>query len=196
MVHPFPGLPDLAQVRVNTAITLPVGVEAYGAYALRAWLATDRMMSDRTRRFRIEIIGPQAAQLFPPQRRIVGQREHHTVTDRLSPEDLQDPQPFGLAGNPRQLRHPRHALGGIGMVRLVVWPPRSRMWRWIWLVLTRVTSSMSRRVTRLRSRWGVAGLVQRAGKSAASARIRQKSLRWRVGPRGLIHQVFLAHGSM
>jgi hypothetical protein len=51
MVHPFPGLPDLAQVRVNTAITLPVGVEAYGAYALRAWLATDRMMSDRTRRF-------------------------------------------------------------------------------------------------------------------------------------------------
>lgn len=48
VVHPFPGLWD--QVRVNTAITLPVGVEAYGAYALRAWLAADRVMSDRTRR--------------------------------------------------------------------------------------------------------------------------------------------------
>jgi len=28
-----------------------VGVEAYAAYALRAWLARDQMISDRTRRF-------------------------------------------------------------------------------------------------------------------------------------------------
>jgi hypothetical protein len=49
IVHPFPGLWD--QFRVNTAITLPVGVEAYGAYALRAWLAADRVMSERTRQY-------------------------------------------------------------------------------------------------------------------------------------------------
>lgn len=36
VIHPQPGIWDAA--RINTAITLPVGVEAYGAYALRAWL--------------------------------------------------------------------------------------------------------------------------------------------------------------
>jgi hypothetical protein len=32
-------LPGITGFRINTAITLPVGVEAYGAYALGAWLA-------------------------------------------------------------------------------------------------------------------------------------------------------------
>ena len=36
IVHPLPGIAD--GLRLNTAITLPVGVEAYGAYALGAWL--------------------------------------------------------------------------------------------------------------------------------------------------------------
>ena len=36
---------------LDTAITLPVGVEAYAAYALRAWLARDPAISARTRRF-------------------------------------------------------------------------------------------------------------------------------------------------
>jgi hypothetical protein len=37
VVHPLPGIvPGFA---LNTAITLPVGVEAYGAYALGAWLS-------------------------------------------------------------------------------------------------------------------------------------------------------------
>jgi hypothetical protein len=36
IVHPLPGIADGFQL--NTAITLPVGVEAYGAYALGAWL--------------------------------------------------------------------------------------------------------------------------------------------------------------
>ncbi len=36
IVHPLPGIVD--QFTINTAITLPVGVEAYGAYALGAWL--------------------------------------------------------------------------------------------------------------------------------------------------------------
>ncbi len=35
-IHPLPGIAD--SLVINTPITLPVGVEAYGAYALRAWL--------------------------------------------------------------------------------------------------------------------------------------------------------------
>lgn len=35
-IHPLPGIWDA--VRLNTAITLPIGFEAYGAYALGAWL--------------------------------------------------------------------------------------------------------------------------------------------------------------
>jgi hypothetical protein len=35
-VHPLPGI--IPAFRLDTAITLPVGVEAYGAYALGAWL--------------------------------------------------------------------------------------------------------------------------------------------------------------
>ena len=37
IIHPLPGIWE--GLRLNTAITLPVGVEAYGAYALGAWLA-------------------------------------------------------------------------------------------------------------------------------------------------------------
>jgi hypothetical protein len=37
LVHPLPGIAD--GFELNTAITLPVGVEAYGAYALGAWLS-------------------------------------------------------------------------------------------------------------------------------------------------------------
>ena len=37
IVHPLPGIVD--SVRIDTAITLPVGVEAYGAYALWVWLS-------------------------------------------------------------------------------------------------------------------------------------------------------------
>ena len=36
VIHPLPGIWDTLQL--NTAITLPVGVETYGAYALGAWL--------------------------------------------------------------------------------------------------------------------------------------------------------------
>ena len=57
---------------------------------------------------RIEIVGAQRAQLLPAQRRVIGQREHHPVTDRLAPEHPKDPQPLGLGGDPRQLDHPRH----------------------------------------------------------------------------------------
>jgi hypothetical protein len=49
MVSPLPGIwPSL---HLDTSITLPVGVEAYVAYALRAWLAGEHAVSPRTRRF-------------------------------------------------------------------------------------------------------------------------------------------------
>ena len=47
-----PLLPGIwSSLHLDTAVTLPVGVECYAAYALRAWLATDHAISDRTRRF-------------------------------------------------------------------------------------------------------------------------------------------------
>jgi hypothetical protein len=49
LVSPLPGIwPSL---HLDTSITLPVGVEAYAAYALRAWLASGHTVSGRTRRF-------------------------------------------------------------------------------------------------------------------------------------------------
>ena len=47
VIHPLPGIWDSA--RLNTAITLPVGVEAYGAFALYTWLSGTG--SQRTRLF-------------------------------------------------------------------------------------------------------------------------------------------------
>jgi len=47
IIHPLPGIWDAAHL--NTAITLPIGVEAYGAYALGAWLTPGT--SERARRF-------------------------------------------------------------------------------------------------------------------------------------------------
>jgi hypothetical protein len=49
IVHPLPGI--WSSLRVDTAVTLPVGVEAYAAYALRALLIRSRRVSRRTRRF-------------------------------------------------------------------------------------------------------------------------------------------------
>jgi hypothetical protein len=47
VIHPLPGIAD--GFHLNTAITLPVGVEAYGAYALGAWLTPGT--PDRARTF-------------------------------------------------------------------------------------------------------------------------------------------------
>jgi hypothetical protein len=49
MVPLLPGI--WSSLHLDTAVTLPVGVECYAAYALRACLATDHAISDRTRRF-------------------------------------------------------------------------------------------------------------------------------------------------
>jgi len=48
VIHPLPGI--VPGFRLNTAITLPVGVEAYGAYALGAWLAPFKV-PPRARKF-------------------------------------------------------------------------------------------------------------------------------------------------
>jgi cytochrome bd-type quinol oxidase subunit 2 len=47
VVHPLPGIAD--GFSLNTAITLPIGVETYAAYALRAWLSG--RVPGRARRF-------------------------------------------------------------------------------------------------------------------------------------------------
>jgi hypothetical protein len=39
VVAPFPGIPKLEDFRLNTAITLPIGLETYAAYALYVWLS-------------------------------------------------------------------------------------------------------------------------------------------------------------
>jgi hypothetical protein len=48
MIQPLPGVWD--ELRINTAVVLPVSVEAYAAYALRCWLAT-RAITPRARTF-------------------------------------------------------------------------------------------------------------------------------------------------
>ncbi len=48
-IHPLPGIWD--SLRLDTAVALPVGVEAYAAFALRVWLTSSPAVSDRTRRF-------------------------------------------------------------------------------------------------------------------------------------------------
>jgi hypothetical protein len=48
-VHPLPGIWD--SFHLDSAVTLPVGVEAYAAYALRAWLSASATVSGRTCRF-------------------------------------------------------------------------------------------------------------------------------------------------
>ncbi|MFC9434012.1 helix-turn-helix domain-containing protein [Nocardia sp. NPDC057030] len=47
-VHPLPGIAD--EFTINTAITLPIGMEAYASYALSVWLS-GRVRSDRTRSY-------------------------------------------------------------------------------------------------------------------------------------------------
>jgi hypothetical protein len=49
LVSPLPGI--WPALHLDTSITLPVGVEAYAAYALRAWLSGGNSVSARTRRF-------------------------------------------------------------------------------------------------------------------------------------------------
>jgi hypothetical protein len=48
-IRPLPGIWN--SLHVDTAVTLPVGVEAYAAFALHAWLTSNPTVSDRTRRF-------------------------------------------------------------------------------------------------------------------------------------------------
>lgn len=48
-VRPLPGIWN--SLHLDSAITLPVGVEAYAAYALHAWLAASVSLTERTRRF-------------------------------------------------------------------------------------------------------------------------------------------------
>lgn len=48
-IRPLPGIWN--SLHVDTAVTLPIGVEAYAAFALCVWLTSNPVVSDRTRRF-------------------------------------------------------------------------------------------------------------------------------------------------
>lgn len=48
-IRPLPGIWN--SLHMDTAVTLPVGVEAYAAFALRVWLTSNPMVSDQTRQF-------------------------------------------------------------------------------------------------------------------------------------------------
>jgi hypothetical protein len=48
IVHPLPGVWDT--LTINSAIVLPLGIEAYGAYSLRIWFSSAELAT-RTRRF-------------------------------------------------------------------------------------------------------------------------------------------------
>jgi hypothetical protein len=48
-VHPLPGI--WSSLHIDSAVTLPVGVEAYAGYALHGWLAGGARLTRRTRRF-------------------------------------------------------------------------------------------------------------------------------------------------
>jgi hypothetical protein len=45
VVHPLPGIAD--RFSINSAITLPIGVETYAAFALRVWLSGQIPVSAR-----------------------------------------------------------------------------------------------------------------------------------------------------
>ena len=70
IVYPLPGI--VPWLQVNTAITLPIGVEAYGAYALGIWLASSYVRavpgsfarSVQFRRARLRITGQVAFHLL------------------------------------------------------------------------------------------------------------------------------------
>jgi hypothetical protein len=48
-IHPLPGIWD--SLHLDTAVTLPIGVEGYAAFALRVWLTSGPAISGRSRRF-------------------------------------------------------------------------------------------------------------------------------------------------
>ena len=72
-----------------------------------------RLRPDPQRAVRgIDVVGAQRAQLLAAQRRVIGQRQHQPVADRLATEHLQQLQPLALGRDPRQLDHPRHQRPG------------------------------------------------------------------------------------
>jgi hypothetical protein len=89
-VYPLPGIAD--KFSINSAITLPIGVEAYAAYALGAWL-TRRPLGATTRAFaRASAVG---ALILGG----CGQIAYHLITTLQTPHKDQ-------AGNPLPLQAP------------------------------------------------------------------------------------------
>jgi hypothetical protein len=90
LVSPLPGIwPSL---HLDTSITLPIGVEAYAAYALRAWLSGEHAISGRTRRFAKDSNGPAAGPPPRPEDRGTG-----SGRDRPGTPDRQQARSSGKA---------------------------------------------------------------------------------------------------
>lgn len=58
IIHPLPGI--ASSFKLNTAITLPIGVEAYGSYAMAAWFASTGVNASARRFARNSSIGSLA----------------------------------------------------------------------------------------------------------------------------------------
>ena len=65
-IQPLPGIWN--SLHLDTAVTLPVGVEAYAAFALRAWLTSNPAVSDRTRRSPAGPPSPRWSSAWPGRR--------------------------------------------------------------------------------------------------------------------------------
>src|ERR1017187_7299043 len=90
-VYPLPGI--FNSLHLDTAVTLPVGVEAYAAYALRAWLSASTVVPAPTRRF-----APPPPRPVPPPVRDQLADSGHGRAGRLPP-------PHPSRGQPRTMGH-------------------------------------------------------------------------------------------
>ena len=74
-------------------------------HALHAVLGVLRLDPQRPPA-RVDVLGAEQAQLFPSQRSVIGQREHHPVPGRLVRRPPENGGPLPLVGDPRQLDQP------------------------------------------------------------------------------------------
>ena len=107
-------------LHVDTAVTLPVGVEAYAAFALRVWLTSNSVVSDRTRRFArwsaiaALVLGMAGQVAYHLLAQAASTRAPWEVTTRW-PACRSGPRHGVRAGTPAtQRRFARHAQAGPG----------------------------------------------------------------------------------
>ena len=50
----------------------------------------------------VDVVGAQAAKFLSPKTRVIGEREHHAIADRLAPRRIEDLPPVGFIRDPGQ----------------------------------------------------------------------------------------------